>query len=159
CRHPTEVMFSTGQQPHPVRAEIVSGSYFPVLGVRPKLGRLIDESDNLQPSAHPVIVLSYDYWKNNLGGVPDIVGRKVLVNNHACTGVGFTAPSFAGRDSGGVPALWLPAMMKRQATPHWDQLMNRRIRWMHVFGRLKPGVSAKQAKASLQPWFKSMLEA
>ena len=60
CRHPTSVNFSTGQQHEPVRAEIVSGSYFPVLGVRPALGRLIDPSDDLQPGAHPVVVLSHD---------------------------------------------------------------------------------------------------
>jgi predicted permease len=159
CRHPAEVMLSTGQQPRPVGAEIVSGTYFPVLGVRPELGRLIDESDNLQPGAHPVIVLSYDYWKNNLGGVPDIVGRKVLVNNHPMTVIGVAAAGFRGMDIGEVPALWIPAMMKRQATPYWDQLMNRRVRWMHAFGRLKPGISAQQAKTGLQPWFKSMLEA
>lgn len=159
CRHPTEVMFSTGQQPHSVGAEIVSGSYFPVLGVRPELGRLIDESDNLQPGAHPVIVLSHDYWKNSLGGAPDIVGGKVLVNNHPMTVIGVAAAGFRGVDIGETPALWIPAMMKRQATPHWDALMNRRVRWMHVFGRLKPGISIEQTKAGLQPWFKSMLEA
>jgi predicted permease len=159
CRHPTEVMFATGQQPRPVGAEIVSGSYFSVLGVRPEMGRLIDESDDLQPGAHPVIVLSYDYWKNNLGGVPDIVGRKVLVNNHPMMVIGVAAAGFRGVDIGEVPALWIPAMMKRQATPYWDHLMNRRVRWMHVFGRLKPAISAEQAKAGLQPWFKSMLEA
>jgi predicted permease len=159
CRHPTEVMFSAGQQPGPVGAEIISGSYFPVLGVRPELGRLIDQSDDLQPGAHPVVVLSHDYWKNNLGGAPDIVGRKVLVNNYPMTVIGVAAAGFRGMDIGEVPALWIPAMMKRQATPHWDHLMNRRVRWMHVFGRLKPGVSAEQAKAGLQPWFKSMLEA
>jgi len=158
CRHPTEVMLSTGQQPHPVWAEIISGSYFPALGVRPELGRLIDESDNLQPGAHPVIVLSYDYWKNNLGGAPDIVGRKVLLNNHPMTVIGVAAAGFHGMDIGEVPALWIPAMMKRQATPNWDHLMNRRVRWMHVFGRLRPGVSAEQGKAGLEPWFKSMLE-
>src|SRR5688572_7013946 len=52
CRHPTNVNFSTGQRHDPVAAEIVSGSYFPVLGVRPQLGRLIDRSDDVQPGAH-----------------------------------------------------------------------------------------------------------
>ena len=56
-------------------AEIVSGSYFPVLGVRPALGRLIGEADDLQPNAHPVVVLSYDYWRTRLGADPSIVGK------------------------------------------------------------------------------------
>ena len=63
CRHPTTVTFSAGQEHDPVRADVVSGSYFSVLGVRPELGRLIDRSDDLQPGAHPVVVLSYSYWR------------------------------------------------------------------------------------------------
>lgn len=159
CRYPTSVTFSTGQQHDPVSAEIVSGSYFPVLGIRPELGRLIGQSDDLQPGAHPVVVLSYDYWKNNLGSAQDVVGRKVLVNNYPMAVIGIAAESFRGVDLGGVPALWIPAMMKRVLTPEWDRLLDRRAVWMHVFGRLKSGVTAEQAKAGLQPWFTSMLEA
>jgi putative ABC transport system permease protein len=55
CRHPTTVNLSTGQQPTQFRGEIVSGSYFAVLGVAPRLGRLIDRSDDLQPGGHPVV--------------------------------------------------------------------------------------------------------
>jgi predicted permease len=159
CRHPTSVNLSTGEEVQPVNAEIVSGSYFPVLGVRAALGRLIEESDNRQPGAHPVIVLSFDYWKNSLASDPDVVGRKVLVNNHPMTVIGVAADGFRGVDLGETPALWIPAMMKAQATPEWDRLLDRRARWVHIFGRLKPGVSAEQAEARLQPWFKTMLEA
>ena len=158
CRHPTMVTLSTGQRPLPVGAEIVSGSYFPVLGVHAAIGRLIDESDDLQPEAHPVVVLSYDYWKNQLGGDPKIVGTKLLVNNHPMAVIGVAEATFHGVDLGEVPALWIPAMMKRQATPEWDRLFDRRARWMHVFGRLKPGLSAERAQSGLQPWFKAMLE-
>ncbi|HEY2981503.1 MAG TPA: ABC transporter permease [Anaerolineales bacterium] len=159
CRHPTSAYLLTGQQPEPVSIEIVSGSYFRVLGVRPELGRLIDDSDDLRPEAHPVVVLSYNYWKNRLGGAPDVVGRKVLVNNRPMTVIGIAPAIFRGVDLGQGPALWIPAMMKRQATPEFNELFNRRAFWMHVFGRLKPGISAERVKAGLQPWFKSMLEA
>jgi predicted permease len=159
CRHPTTVNFSTGQPHDPVPAEIVSGSYFPLLGVRPELGRLIDQSDDRQPGDHPVVVLSYTYWKNHLGGAPDVVGRKVLVNNHPMTVIGIAPASFSGVDPLALPALWIPAMMKRQATPEWDRLLDRRAVWMHAFGRLKPGMTADRAKVGLQPWFKSMLDA
>jgi hypothetical protein len=60
-------------------------------------------------------------------------------------------------DIGEAAALWVPAMMKRQVTPGWDRLFDRRARWMHVFGRLKSGVTAESARAGLQPWFKSVL--
>src|SRR5688572_30398652 len=73
-RHPTMVNLSVNTTAEPVSAEIVTGSYFTVLGVRPALGRLIEPSDDLQPSAHPVIVLSHDYWQNRLGSPADVIG-------------------------------------------------------------------------------------
>ena len=143
----------------PIAAELVSGSYFPVLGVRPEAGRSIDRTDDRRPEAHPVVVLSYSHRKNSLGGAQDVVGRTVLVNNHPMTVIGITPATFSGVDPLTVQALWMPAMMKRQATPEWDRLFDRRAAWMHVFARLKSGVSADDAKAGLQPWFKSALEA
>ena len=159
ARHPTQIHLSVDGAPAPVNAEIVSGSYFGVLGVRPALGRLLEESDDVRPDAHPVVVVSYDYWKNQLGGRPDVVGRKVLVNGYPMTVVGVAAAGFRGMDWGEVPSLWIPTMMKKQATPDFDWLDDRRGRWLHIFGRLKPGLSAAQAQAGLQPWFKAMLEA
>lgn len=165
CRHPTSVHLSTaatGRQDDPVRAEIVSGSYFPVLGIRPELGRFIDRSDDLRPGAHPVVVLSYGYWKDNLGSAPDVIGRQVLVNDYPLTVIGVAPAGFGGIDPLAAPMVWIPAMMTRQAAPlepEWDRLLDRRAAWMHVFGRLAPGVTAEEARAGLQPWFASMLEA
>jgi predicted permease len=159
ARHPTQVHLSVEGNPAPVNAEIVSGSYFGVLGVRPARGRLLDESDDVQPGAHPVVVVSYDYWRQRLGGREDVVGRKVLVNGFPMTVIGVAAAGFRGIDWAEVPALWIPTMMKKQATPDFDWLDDRRGRWLHVFGRLKPGLTAERAQAALQPWFKAMLEA
>jgi len=158
CRHPTTINLSTGDEPKPAAAEIVSGSYFSVLGVQPALGRLFGSEDDLKPGAHPVVVLSYDFWKNQLAASPDIIGRKVLMNKYPMTVIGIAGAAFRGVDIGEVPSLWIPAMMKAQATPAWDRLLDRRAIWMHVFGRLKPGITLEQAKAGLQPWFKAMLE-
>ena len=159
CRHPTTVNVSTGQEHEFVRAEVVSGSYFPVLGGHAALGRLIDRTDDLRPGAHPVVVLSHRYWMDNLGGTRDVVGRKVLVNNHPMTVIGVAPAGFTGVDPLAVPALWIPAAMKRQVTPEWDALLDRRAVWMHVFARLKPGVTVERAKVGIRPWFKSMLDA
>jgi predicted permease len=159
ARHPTQVYFTVEGSPEPVNAEIVSGNYFGVLGVRPARGRLFDESDDLQPDAHPVVVVSYDYWRNRLGGRDDVVGRKVFVNNYPMTVVGVAADGFRGVDWGEIPSVWVPTMMKKRATPDFDWLDDRRGRWLHVFGRLKPGLSARQAQAGLEPWFKAMLDA
>jgi putative ABC transport system permease protein len=159
ARAPTTVNFALGNTAEPASAEIVTGSYFRVLGVRPRLGRTIEESDDQQPGAHPVVVLSFDYWKNRLGSRSDIVGRTVLINTHPMTVIGVADAGFRGIDWGEVPSVWIPTMMKREATPDFDWLLDRRGRWLHVFGRLKPGVTPQQAQAGLQPWFKAMLQA
>ena len=160
CRSAQMVDLATaaGERAEPVRAEIVSGTYFPVLGVSAARGRLLDEGDDGEPGAHPVVVLSHAYWLQALGGAPDVVGRRVLVNNFPMTVIGVASARFRGIDIGEVPALWIPAAMKRQATPGWDKLLDRRARWMQVFGRLRPGLTAAEAQAGLQPWFKSMLD-
>ena len=159
CRHPWPVNFSTGRQYEVVGAEVVSGSYFTVLGIRPALGRLIGASDDVQLGQHPVVVLSHDYWKNRLGGAGDVVGREVLINKHPMTVIGIAPAGFRGMDVGEPATLWIPAMMAREATIEFDRVLNRRAFWMHGFARLKAGVSAEEAAAGLQPWFRSMLEA
>lgn len=158
-RAPTTVNLALEQTAEPASAEIVTGSYFRVLGVRPLLGRLIDESDERQPGAHPVVVMSFDYWRSRLGSPRDIVGRTVRINTHPMTVIGVAAEGFHGIDWGEVPSLWIPIMMKREATPDFDWLLDRRGRWLHVFGRLKPAVTPLEVQAGLQPWFKAMLDA
>jgi len=159
ARHPTSVHLALDGPAEPVNAEIVSGSYFPVLGVGPALGRVLDESDDVTPGGHPVVALSFDFWKNRLGGRGDVVGRKVLVNNYPMTVAGVAAEGFRGIDFGEPPSLFIPTMMKKQATPEFDWLLDRRGSWLQVFGRLKPAVSARDAEARLQPWFKARLVA
>lgn len=159
CRHPTVSYVSTGDRPEPLPIEIVSGSYFGVLGIRPEMGRLIEKTDDLAPDASPVVVISHQYWKSKLGEAPDVVGRKILINRHPMTIIGVAPPAFRGVDPAESPVLWVPAMMNSRANLESIPLLSRRAQWLHVFGRLKPGVSAEQAKTGLQPWFRSMLEA
>jgi len=158
ARFPTGVDLMIDGTPEPANAEIVTGSYFPVLGVRPLLGRLLDDSDDQQPNAQPVVVVSAAFWKNRLGGRADIVGMKITINRHPMTVIGVADPQFHGIDWGAVTAIWVPTMMKREATPEFDWLFDRRGKWLHVFGRLKPGVTPEAARAQLQPWFKAMLQ-
>ena len=146
ARFPTEVQLKTDGESEPAEAEIVSGSYFPTLGVRSAVGRLLGDEDDLQPDAHPVVVLSFDYWKNRLAGDPKIVGKRVLLNNYPMTVVGVAEQGFHGVEWSRAPTLWVPIMMKRVATPTWNALQDRRTRWLNVFGRLKPGVSPEQAR-------------
>ena len=158
CRAVTTINLSTSGDPKPAAAEIVSGTYFSVLGVNPALGRLLTMDDDQAPGASPVVVLSYDFWKTQLAGAQDVVGRKVLVNQHPMTVVGVAAPPFRGIDVGEVPALWIPAAMSAQAIPGFNGMLDHRTFWMQVLGRLRPDMTLAQAQAGLQPWFKVMLD-
>jgi len=75
CRALTTITLSTGGEYAPAQAEVVSGSYFPVLGIRAARGRLFTNDDDQAPGANPVVVLSHDYWKSQFGGAPDVVGK------------------------------------------------------------------------------------
>src|SRR6266478_3031056 len=158
CRAATTINLSTGGDPKPTAAELVSGTYFSILGVSPALGRLLTIDDDQVPGSSPVVVLSYDFWKNQFGSAQDIVGRKVLVNQHPMTVVGVAPPTFHGIDVGEVPSLWIPAVMSAQAIPGFNTMLDRRTRWMQILGRLKQNVSLAEAQTGLQPWFKAMLD-
>jgi predicted permease len=158
CRAVTTISVSTGGEPRLTAAELVSGTYFSVLGASPALGRLLTIDDDHAPGSSPVVVLSYDFWKKQFGGAQDIVGRKVLVNQHPMTVVGVAAPTFHGIDVGEVPSLWIPAVMSAQAIPGFETMLDRRTRWVQILGRLKQNVALAQAQTGLQPWFKAMLD-
>src|SRR5258708_4884 len=158
CRAAPTINLSTSGEPRLTAAELVSGTYFSVLGVRPALGRLLTVDDDQAPGSSPVVVLSYDFWKNQFGSAQDVVGRKVLVNQHPMTVVGVAAPTFHGIDVGELPSLWIPAVMSAQAFPGFNRMLDRRTRWMQILGRLKQNVSLAEAQTGLQPWFKAMLD-
>jgi predicted permease len=160
CRAEIQVNITASGDPRPVAAEIVSGSYFPVLGVGPALGRVIEPADDAAPGAGPVVVLSYDFWQAQFGGAADIVGSKVLIGNHPMTVVGVAAAGFRGVDVGAVPAFWMPT--SRYADANLDtgdeDLLNGHTRWLQILARLRSDVTLAQAQTGLQPWFKAWLE-
>jgi putative ABC transport system permease protein len=157
CRAATTITLSIDGAPEPTAAEIVSGTYFHVLGVGTALGRVLEPDDDQPPGESPSVVVSYDFWQTRLGGDPAVVGRTVRVNQYPMTIVGVAEPTFRGVDVGEVPALWIPASMAAYALPGFDNLLDRRTRWMQVLGRLKADVTPAQAQAALQPWFATML--
>jgi len=158
CRAEIDVNLAAGGDPKPVAAEIVSGSYFSVLGIGPALGRVIEESDDAAPGAGPVVVLSNDFWQAEFGGAADIIGRKLLINQHPMTIVGVAAAAFHGVDVGAVPALWIPASMYAEAIPGAEDLLRRPSSWMQILARLRPDLTPAQSQAGLQPWFKAWLQ-
>jgi predicted permease len=160
CRFPARVTIGYGDRAAQISAELVSGSYFRVLGVGTALGRTIAPDDDAVPDSQPVVVLSYSFWRNYFDGDRSIVGRTIALNGHAMTVIGVAQPGFDGVELGAPAKVFVPIMMKTEMTPHSDGLKDRRRRlsWVTAYGRLKPGVSLEQAQLSLQPLMHSILE-
>jgi predicted permease len=158
CRFPTQVGLGFGGRTERVAAEVVSGTYFPVLGVGAALGRTFTAEEDQTPGGHPVVVLSHDYWRSRFAADPAIVGQTLVVNGHGMTVIGVAQAGFRGVELEFVPQIYVPMMMKAWMTPLWDALDDRRTRFVNAFGRLEPGVSLAQAQASLAPFFKGILE-
>jgi predicted permease len=144
-----------------VRSDFVSGNYFEVLGVSAALGRVLTQDDDRTRGAHPVVVLSYDFWTSRFHSDPAALGTKITINAQPFTVVGFARKGFNGMELGSAPMVWFPMAMRYQLTSaSWAEMfgLDSDGRWLTVFGRLKPGMSREQAKASLQPLFHSILE-
>jgi predicted permease len=156
CRRLMEASVSIDNQTERLDAEMVSGNFFSMLGVRPAIGRVFNsEEDDRVYSGHPVVVLSYDYWVRRFGRNPAAVGKKILVNNYPMTIVGVSAAGFFGLDPARSPQIRVPIQMKPIVVPEWGwvHMDDPRVRWVQVFARLKPGWSVKSAGAPLQTLF------
>ena len=129
--------------------DLVSGNYFEVLGVKPALGRVFTASDDTTPGAHPVVVISYGFWQRRFGGDPSILNQPISVNGHPFTIVGVSGPGFNGIQVGSGSDVMVPLMMKAAMTPTWNDLDNRRSRWVNVMARLKPGITPEQAEVQM----------
>jgi predicted permease len=160
CRFPARVTIGYGDRAAQISADLVSGSYFPILGVGAALGRTIAPDDDAIPDSRPVVVLSYSFWRSYFDGDRSIVGRTIDLNSHAMTVIGVAQPGFDGVQLGAPAKVFVPIMMKTEMTPHSDGLKDRRRRlsWVTSYGRLRPGVTIEQAQLSLQPLLHSILE-
>jgi predicted permease len=138
-------------------AELVSGSYFPVLGVRPAVGRLFSVKDDEVIGANPIVVLSHEYWINQLGGDPSVVGQIIMVNGHQMTIVGVSEAGFEGTTLGSRPDLFVPLSMRGVISNGFNGFNDRRRYWIYLFGRLKPGVTIEKASAQENSLYHSII--
>jgi len=132
----------------PARAvgELVTGSYFPLLGIRPEIGRLLGPEDDISPGGHPVVVLDNRYWKRAFGGARSVVGTSIDLNGRAYTIVGVVTPEYEGNIRGLVPDFYAPIMMVNQLNPgNSDDLQSRGNHGLFVKARLRPGVTLATA--------------
>jgi len=141
----------------PMNAQLVSGTYFSVLGLRPMLGRAFTKADDEAPGGHPIAVVSYDWWKQRFGRDPSIVGKKVTIGSTVYTIIGVTPPEFFGTTVDHSTNLWIPISMEKQVSPGWNGLEDKHFQSNYILARLKPGVSIQQADANVNLLFKQAL--
>ncbi len=138
-----------GQTPLSGEGMLVSGSYFPVLGLGPALGRLLAPVDDQAIGAGFVAVLSYRYWESRLGADPRVLNQTIIVNGHPLTIVGVAPRGFDGTTLGSLPQVFVPISMRGLLQPGFDGFQNRRTYWAYLFARLKPGVTMAQARSGI----------
>jgi predicted permease len=129
-------------------ANVVTANYFAVLGVVPAAGQLFTASDNDEPGASAVVVLSHRLWERRFNGDPAVVGQAVRINRHPFTVAGVAREGFRGTNLAS-PDLWVPMGMVEVAEPGTTRLTSRRPADVGMGGRLQPGVSSAQAAAEL----------
>jgi putative ABC transport system permease protein len=139
---------SVDQNAHQFVYSTVTGNYFTGLGVKPALGRLFVPSEGEKGGRDPYVVLGYSYWQSTLGGDPSIVGKHALLNGQPVTIIGVTPQDFYGTGFGMNFDGYVPLNLNvPDATmPLWT---DRAARGLIVLGRLKPGATLKQARASV----------
>jgi predicted permease len=141
------------------RGRFVSGDFFDVLGVRPAIGRLFSRAEDQAPTGHAVI--SYDYWQSRFNRTPDVIGRSFRIRKATLTIIGVAPAGFVGETSGQRPDVWLPLRMQPEVLggENWlrDTPPNKTM-WLHVFGRLKAGVTPEQAAAEVGAIYEASLE-
>ena len=138
--------------------DLVSGSYFSVLGVPAFLGRTIGESDDATDGAGPVAVASYSWFQRQFNGDPSALGKTVRIQSHDYTLVGVARPGFYGFTVGHSTDLWIPLSMEKAfSRPGYNGLGGKLFQSLYLIGRLKPGVTAAQASAETNLLFKQIV--
>jgi predicted permease len=139
--------------------QLVSGTYYEVLGVEPILGRPITAEDD-RVGADPVAVISYGYWKRRFGGEASVIGQPINLNGSPFTIVGVTPRGFSGTlEVGTSPDVTLPVSTQMLVGPKGPSLSNTNYWWLRIMGRLRPDVSDVQARADLGVTFQQVVTA
>ena len=130
-------------KPERINAALTSADYFKVLGLQPILGRGLLPVEEEKPGTTPSVVISYALWQSHFGGDRSIVGKTIEINKSLCTVVGVAPPGFQGCSTGSRVDLWASLVYRG------EEVRQRGRYWLNVFGRLKPGVSRRQAEEEL----------
>ena len=142
------VPLTIGAPPNTVRAygQLVSGNYFSALGLEPSLGRFPTPDEVSTPGGQPVVVVSDGFWKTRLGGGPDVVGRRIVINGQELTVIGVAPPKFQGTVTMLDFDLWIPATMAPVLFTGSRELEDRASRGYDMMARLRPNATPEQAQ-------------
>lgn len=140
---------SIGERAERATGSIVSANYFDAIGVRPTLGRGFEPGEDLGNNSHPVVVISYQLWRNRFKGDADIIGKMQRFNNVPHTIIGVAPEGFYGTFVGWAMQFWVPASMEETFESGGYKLEDRGARWIEAYVRLKPGVSRTQAQQEI----------
>jgi predicted permease len=135
----------------------VSGSYFPVLGMQPALGRLLGPGDDRSIGESPVAVLSHAWWQSRFGADPNVLNETIIVNGQSLTIVGVAPRDFTGTTLGSAPQVFVPITLRGLLQPGFKGFDDRRSYWVYSFARLKPVVSLDQAKTAINVPYKQIV--
>lgn len=132
-----------------VRVMYASSGYFPVLGVTPALGRSFLPSEDLEPGGNPVAIISHQLWQSTLGGRTDVLGQVITLNRTPYTVVGVAPEAFKHhRIEGGID-LWAPLTQHPNVAGRESFANDRKMSWVEVIGRLRPGATLGETNAAL----------
>jgi predicted permease len=153
-----------GGDREPLKLRMVSASYFSALGVPTVLGHSFDSASEPAAGTAPVAVISYDFWKEHFGGDPEVLGRTIALRSGVLSIIGVAPEWFSGETVGERPDAWVPLAMQGAVLPGRDWLHDtpgsvEKVMWLHVFGRLRPGVSRDTAQANANVVFQQGLAA
>jgi predicted permease len=136
---------------------LVSGSYFPVLGIRPALGRLLDPNDDRAVGESRVAVLSHAFWQTRFDASPGVLNDTIIVNGQSLTIVGVAPRGFDGTTLGAKPEVFVPITLRALMNPGFDGFANRRSYWAYVFARVRPDVSIEKARAEINVKYRAIV--
>jgi len=139
------------------RGMLVSGSYFPVLGVQPASGRLLGPDDDRSIGQSPVVVLSHAYWTTRFNADPNVVNQAMIVNGQSLTIVGVAPSGFEGTTLGLYPEVFVPITLRGLMQSGISQFENRQSYWAYLFARLRPGVTIEEAHTAINVPYRNII--
>jgi predicted permease len=146
-----DLTYSSDEETEKAYVQYVSGSMFDKFGVTPELGRVLSQDDDLKAGAHPVAVLSYDYWARRFGSDATMVGRRFRIAGVQYEVIGVAGRTFTGTEPGTITDIFLPTMMN-------EGVNQPNSSWFRTFVQLKPDVSPNRVRDVLRPIFQGYQE-